>query len=142
MLKAELQRYEGFSQTVYQDTKGNLTVGTGHMDNRMTLNQSFSTKELDDLYKADVINAAKIAQKCVNNYLALGDVRQRVLLQLCFNLGNKIYEFKNMLADIEELEWSHAADELQNSEWYIEVGERGVETVFAMRMGYYLFESQ
>jgi len=140
-LKEELIRYEGRKQVVYLDTLGLKTAGIGHLlvgaERDMNVGQSITDEQIDKWFDADVIRCTHIAKNCVKNFDQIDDTRQRVLCQLAFNMGNKLSGFVNTLKHIEAGEFKLAADELQNSKWFGQVGNRGPETCFALRTGLY-----
>ena len=129
LLKKELTRYEGYSSKVYLDTLGLPTVGIGHMDKSMKVGTVYTSQQIDDFFKQDIMNAVKITDSLK---LDLDEVRYRVLCNLCFNLGNKILQFKQFLAACKAQDWAKAVQELENSLWYKQVGRRGPETCYAL----------
>jgi lysozyme len=71
-----------------------------------------------------------------NGGLSIDEVRQRVLANMCFNMGiTRLLKFRNMLGAIQLKNWDRAADEMVNSPWYTQVGARAVRLVQAMRTG-------
>ena len=135
LLRNEIQYWEGIKYTVYLDSLGKPTVGIGHYDPTMIVGQQVIPSLVDMFYKQDSYNALQIAQKSCNNFSQLDDVRARLLVALCFNMGNKILQFKHMLAAIQSGDFDAAANELQNSLWFTQVGRRGPESVEIMRSG-------
>ena len=135
LLRQELIRYEGYRLTVYLDTLGLPTVGIGHMDKSLKVGTMLSPQAINDFYDQDVKNAIAIVSKYIT--VSLDDVRQRVLVQLAFNLGNKLGQFKKFLAAINASQWDIAAKELLSSKWYTQVGKRGPETCYAILHGKY-----
>lgn len=136
LLKEELVRYEGLKMQVYLDTLGLPTVGIGHMDRNMLVGAVFSPSQIDALYEIDVKNALKVCKK-IECFDTLDEVRQRILIQLAFNMGTKFLGFKKTIAALNAGNYTKAADELQDSKWFTQVGRRGPETCFAMRTGQY-----
>ena len=138
LLKQELMRYEGYSSKVYLDTLGLPTVGLGHMDRMMTVGTVYSPQQIDILFAHDVSNATKIADSL---NLSLDEIRYRVLVQLCFNLGNKINQFVHFLNACKESNWEEASSQLKSSTWFSQVGHRGPETCYAILNGRYEWEA-
>lgn len=141
LLRDELIRYEGCKYVVYLDTLGLKTAGIGHLlvgdERNLAVGTPVSKQQVEKWYAQDALRSSMIAQKCVKNFNQLDDCRQRVLAQLAFNMGNKLLQFKKTLAAIESLNFNKAADELQNSKWFTQVGRRGPETCYALRNGKY-----
>ena len=138
-LKEELTRFEGYKTKVYLDTLGLPTVGIGHMDRNMRVGDVYTDAAITILYEDDVADALSIAKRSITNFETLDDTRQRILVQLAFNMGSKLFQFKNTLKAVQDRDFDAAANGLQNSKWFTQVGRRGPETVLAMRTGEYSF---
>jgi lysozyme len=134
-------RFEGLKYIVYSDTLGLKTCGIGHLltpaDGHYELGQSVTQEQIDKWYASDIIAAITIAKKCINNYDSLDDVRQRILVNLAFNMGNKLLQFKNTLKAVQNRQFGVAAEGLRNSKWFTQVGKRGPAMADAMALGYY-----
>jgi lysozyme len=144
LLQEELSRHEGRRYETYKDTLGLLTCGVGHLLSpaeavKYPLGCRVPQRTVDEWFEADIVDAIHKAKKHCASFDKLDEVRQRVMVNLAFNLGNKLGQFKKALAAIEARDWNKAADELQNSTWYKQVGRRGVEVCAAMRQGYWSF---
>ncbi len=139
-LRKELEFFEGKRNDVYLDNARppNPTVGVGHMDRNMIVGTVMGPSQIDAFYQVDVKRALDIAKKNCN-FDALDEVRQRVMIQLCFNLGNRISGFKKFLSAMDKKDFVTAADELQDSAWFGQVGRRGPITCMAVRTGHYEF---
>ena len=74
----------------------------------MVVGTVYGPSQIDALYEKDVQNALKISKQ-VCNFDELDEVRQRVLVQLCFNLGNRILGFKKMIAALNAKNYTLAA---------------------------------
>lgn len=119
--------HEGVRLRPYVDTVGKLTIGIG----RNLSDRGITEAEARYLLDND-INA------CINDLLALtwfpdlDPVRQRVFVDLCFNLGLKrLKEFTKMLDAAGQKDWPRAASELLASKYATQVGKRA-ETLAAM----------
>lgn len=135
-LRHELIRYEGFSTKVYLDTLGNKTVGIGHCDNKMVVGTEYHKDIIEGLYINDVKNALAVCMK-IEHFAEVDDFRQRLLVNLAFNMGNKLLQFKKMIRALLAHDFRGASIELENSRWHDQVGVRGIEMVFAMENGHY-----
>lgn len=125
-LRAELVEDEGSRSRAYTDTRGNVTVGIG----RNLTGKGLSMGEIDFLYINDVSDCCTSLDTNVGWWRDLADAQQRVMLNLCFNMGwQGLNEFKNFLYYMQRHEFSNAAVELQNSDWWHEIGERGPRMV-------------
>ena len=139
LLKQELMRYEGYSSKVYLDTLGLPTVGVGHLDRSMLVDTIYSPQQIDSFFQQDIANAVKIVDSLGLN---LDEVRYRVLVNLCFNLGNKINQFVHFLGACKIGDWATASAQLRSSTWFSQVGHRGPETCYAILNGRYEWESK
>jgi lysozyme len=136
----ELMRDEGIGLKMYTDSEGVPTIGIGH-----NLRDKPISKEAalfiagDDVYEVEV---------GLNTHLPwwtkLDEVRQRVLVNMAFNLGvgptpenptGKLLTFPHTLALIEVGDYATAADMLLHSLWYKQVGKRAERLIQAMRSG-------
>lgn len=64
------------------------------------------------------------------------EVRRDVLANLCFNMGmQRLVGFKNMLAAMKAGDYEVAAQELEDSHWFEQVGNRGPRLVDQLRTG-------
>ena len=67
-------------------------------------------------------------------WYGLSEARQRVVVNMMFNLGpNRFNAFKKVNAAIEAGEFQVAADEMIDSKWYRQVGNRAERLEQAMR---------
>ena len=134
-LRAELIRDEGLRLTAYRDTLGNQTIGVGHLIGRgesfTAISQSFAMELLD----ADIQTAQRRLNNIYPAWRELDEVRQLAMLNLTFNLGYKLADFKRFLHAAKSEDWEKAADSLIQSRWYKQVKLRGPRIVHAIRTG-------
>jgi lysozyme len=133
-LQAQLERREGRRHSTYQDSKGLWTIGIGrNVDSRG--GRGLSDAEIDLLLANDIDRvAAELAG--FPWFAGLDDVRQNVLMDMNFNLGfTRFAGFKQMLAACARGDFAHAAEEMLDSKWRHDVGERAVELAAMMRTG-------
>ncbi|MEX3961010.1 glycoside hydrolase family protein [Paraburkholderia sp. EG286B] len=138
LLYAELRRDEGVRTMPYKDTKGRLTVGVGHNLTASPLPAGWSfplsAAQITQLLTVDVASTMTQLDANVSWWRSLSEVRQRVVANMAFNLGiAKLLGFKNALAAMQAGDWSSAAAEMQDSDWYGQVGARAVRLCQAMR---------
>jgi lysozyme len=143
-LLSELVYCEGCRAVPYRDTRGNLTGGVGW---NITANGLPSWAQLAGgrlepaailgLYALAVANAETVLDHLACAWWRQADpVRQRALINLAFNLGERLAEFPHFLGDMKGKSYALAATELQQSQpWYSEVGHRGPLLVSMIRDG-------
>jgi lysozyme len=140
LLEKELTRDEGVRYSPYKDTKGIPTVGIGH-------NLQTRPLPVNTLYPLTPQQVSAIFQEDTNDVVAqlnahlpwwdkMDEVRQRVIVNMCFNLGiETLLTFHNTLMFMELGNYSQAAANMQQSAWYVQVGQRAVRLTEAMKTG-------
>jgi len=134
-LVAELSRDEGRIPHAYKDSEGYLTIGVGHLIDK---NRGGRLPEfiIDLLLEYDIdakVNQIKNALPWVEK---LSDARQRVIINMVFNLGlTGFQKFRNTIAAIKAEDWDVAAAEMLNSKWARQVGPRAERLAQMMREG-------
>jgi lysozyme len=139
-LIAELRRDEGVEYTPYKDTKGILTVGVGHNLQASPLPSGWlyplTDEQVDVLLTSDVRNVFEDLDRNLPWWADLNDVRQRVICNMCFNLGMpKLAGFKNTLAAMRQGKYDDAARGMLNSAWASQVKGRATRLADMMRKG-------
>ncbi len=132
-IKAQLVRHEGLRLKPYRCTAGKLTIGIGrNLDDR-----GISQKEAYAMLERDILDFEhQLLDEIPDVYSGLDEVRQSVLLNMCFNLGIKgLLGFKNTLASIGAGDWERAANGMLASKWAKQVGLRAIELSELMRKG-------
>jgi lysozyme len=132
-IKAQLVRHEGLRLKPYRCTAGKLTIGIGrNLDDR-----GISQKEAYAMLERDIQDCEQwLIDEIAEIYNKLDEVRQSVLLNMCFNLGIKgLLGFKNTLDFIGAGDWERAANNMLASKWAKQVGMRAIELSELMRKG-------
>ena len=121
LLIEELKRDEGVELKAYQDTVGIWTLGIG----RNLQDVGVSMAEAEFLLATDIDVAVSELQRTFDWFEDLSDARQRVCVNMCFNLGlTRLLGFKKFLAAMEEGDWETAGVEMLDSKWARQVGAR------------------
>lgn len=116
-----LIEHEGCIYHAYPDSLGYLTIGYGHcVDERKGC--GISDKVARILLDDDIAKWTAYARGAFEWFDALDEVRQDVIVMLCFNMGNNVKTFKLMLDAIKWKNWDEAAFQLANSDWGRQVG--------------------
>jgi GH24 family phage-related lysozyme (muramidase) len=119
-LDAELERDEGRLKRIYTDTVGKVSGGVG----RNLTDVGFSDDEVDLMYRNDKVRTLAWLDSNLPWWRDLNDVRQRALINMAFNLRARLLGFTNTLAAIQANDWQKAHDEMLDSLWAKQVGER------------------
>jgi lysozyme len=131
-LTAQLMKHEGFKLLPYTDTVGKLTIGVGHnlTDKGLTKSQALA------IFNDDLDEVIHFLDLKIPWWKDLDDVRARVLANMTFNLMGKILDFHNMLAAFQAQDWEKAAQSLEGSLFYRQVGLRGKDLAAMIRTGH------
>ena len=117
----ELKRDEGVELRPYKCSAGFLTLGVG----RNIEERGITMDESDYLLANDITICEEEATRVFKWYDTLSDVRQRVVLNMIFNLGlTKLLNFKKFLAAMEAEDWEEAGKQMLDSRWAKQVGNR------------------
>jgi len=130
-LLKELIMDEGYKYEIYLDHLGYPTLGVGHL---ITEKDEEHGKEVGTVVHDDRI------KECLNNdidivcqeldtnepwWRGLDDNRQRILANMCFNLGYpRLSRFKRFLHALHLQRFEEAAEEMMDSKWATQVGAR------------------
>lgn len=141
-LQLELVRDEGCIFEVYEDHLGYPTCGVGHLikegdpEHGQPIGTKVSPDEVNAYLALDIDIAVREVRSRYSFFDSLDDVRQRVLINMTFNLGStRLALFKNFLAAVEAQDWDKAAAEMLDSKWANQVGDRAVRLSDMMRNG-------
>ena len=117
----ELKRDEGVVLTLYQCSAGKNTIGVGrNLDDR-----GITDDESDYLLGNDINICIEELTNAFPWFKDLSDTRQRVMVNMCFNLGlSRLMGLKKFLAAMEAGEWETAGVEMLDSRWAVQVGPR------------------
>ncbi|WP_321967670.1 lysozyme family protein [Burkholderia cepacia] len=130
-LKAELTRDEGRKPRIYTDTVGKVSGGIG----RNLTDKGFRDNEIDLMYQNDVAETEAWLDRNLPWWRQLDPVRQRVMMNMAFNMKGKLLTFVNTLAAIQRGDYAAAADGMLASKWATQVGARATRLADMMRSG-------
>lgn len=137
-IKLDLTRHEGCVCEVYLDHLGLPTAGIGHLieEPGWELGDDVPMEQVLEWFEQDFKEAVADCCALYLNFASLPNFVKRVLVNMAFNLGRtRLGKFKNMNKAINEGNWDKAADEMVDSKWYRQVGNRSIELVEIMRTG-------
>lgn len=131
-LKQELSRDELRVAKAYKDSLGILTGGVG----RNLEQVPFSDAEIDLMLQTDIGRAENGMDRLFPAWRDLSDARQRVLLNMTFNIGQTRFSgFHEMWAALQAQDYEAVAREMLDSKWAVQVGERATRLAQMMREG-------
>lgn len=131
-LEFSLMRDEGVSYIPYTCTSGKLTVGVG----RNLTDAGLRPSEVRFMLKNDIEYFYERLYEEFDWFETIGAARMSTLINLAFNLGFKGFcSFKKMIGALEERNFAAAADELLDSKYAKQVGERAERLATQLRTG-------
>ncbi|KVG77234.1 lysozyme [Burkholderia ubonensis] len=131
ILKAELTRDEDRRKRIYTDTVGKVSGGIG----RNLTDKGFRDNEIDLMYQNDIAETEAWLDRSLPWWRSLDPVRQRVMMNMAFNMQAKLLGFRNFLAAAQRRDWNTAATEMLDSLWARQVGARATRLAAMMRSG-------
>lgn len=141
-LADQLIEHEGLRLAVYDDAtgkpiekgdtlQGNPTIGVGRL---LTDDRGISHEEAKTLLMNDLSWVAKKAET-YGFWHRLDPVRQMVIMNMIFNMGNRFDQFKKMIAAIEVGDYIEASAQMLDSNWARTVKGRAVHLAEQMKTG-------
>jgi len=131
-LIAQLKVHEGVRSKVYLDTEGIETIGVG----RNLRDRGLSDDEIELMLANDIRDFQEEVENAFPWWSDLDDVRQRVVVDMAFNMGlGSLSKFVNTLAHIESGRYEEAGVEMLDSKWARQVGDRANVLSDMMRTG-------
>lgn len=141
-LQEDLKRDEGYRRSRYLDTVGKWTIGVGHNisdDPYYPFKQSdepLTDAQIYQLLNQDIMKAVARLDQNVNWWRAMEEPRQRVLANMCFNMGwGTLSQFVNTLDAMHKSDYAAAAAGMRASKWASQVGERAERLAVQMEKG-------
>jgi len=123
---------EGFRSKPYQCTANKLTIGYG----RNIEENGITESEAEILLLNDVKNTQMELCAKFDWFTMLNASRQGVLINMCFNLGMpRLLKFKKMLTALSDHNYPEAANQMLDSKWARQVGDRSARLSNTMREG-------
>ena len=129
----QVKAHEGFREKPYYCTSGKLTIGYGwNLDSGID-------KELASKVLQGQLNEIHRSLCRIDWFCAIENQERRdVIVNMSFNLGVAgVCRFYKMINAISLMDYDQAADEMLDSKWAKQVGNRAVELAEQMRSGQY-----
>lgn len=129
-IEEQLILHEGLRRKPYRCTEGYLTIGVG-------LNLDAGITEDEAIWLLQNRLKGIIAQlEQYDWYTKLDPIRQKVLIDMAYNLGMAgLLKFRRMIAAIELGDYEAAADQMLDSRWARQVKTRADRLAEMMRTG-------
>ena len=134
-LKAQIIRHEGLRRLPYECSQGKMTIGVG----RNIEDNGLRDDEIDLMLENDLKSSVAECNRNFSFFGALDEVRQDVLVNMCFNMGiGRLLGFRRMCAALERGDFDVAAREMMDSRWARQVKGRAKELAQQMKRGEYV----
>ena len=124
---------EGVKYEIYKDHLGYPTFGIGHL---ITENDpehgepdgtEISEERVNEVFETDVAKFVSESKILFPDLDDLPDVAQQVIVNMAFNMGRpRLSKFKNFIAGVNDRDWTRAAEEMMDSRWATQVGDRAI----------------
>jgi len=145
-----LTKHEGRMKHVYLDTLKLSSIGIGFnlkrggarevlaavgadYDQVVAGKQDLTDEQIDALFNRDLDTALAAARRQVLNFADLAFNARLVIVDMAFMGEAGLAGFKKMIGALKKLDYNTAADEMKDSQWYVQVGLRGPEDEALMR---------
>ncbi len=123
----QIKKAEGFRGMPYEDSLGIPTIGYG---TKLPIDE----EEAELLLKKRLNDTIKDLKRAYPRFEELPPTIQEVLLDMGYNMGiPRLMKFKKMWKAIDEGDWERMADEMVDSRWYHQVGNRSKNLVKIVR---------
>jgi len=119
-LEEQLIRDEGLRLKPYKDSVGKTTIGVG----RNLDDVGISREEALTLLETDIDRASAWVRTQLPWSLNLNEARQAALVNMAFNMGERLTTFAQFLRKLQAEDYAGAAAEMLDSLWAKQVGDR------------------
>ena len=130
-LREQLKVDEGVKYEIYKDHLGYPTFGIGHLvtksdpENGEPDGTEVSEDRVNEVFESDVATFISESKILFPNLDDLPEVAQQVIVNMAFNMGRpRLSKFKNFIAGVNDNDWVRAAEEMMDSRWADQVGDR------------------
>ena len=132
-LREQLKIDEGVKYEIYKDHLGYPTFGIGHLitendpEHGKPDGTEISEDRVNEIFETDVAKFVIEAKILFPDLDDLPDVAQQVIVNMAFNMGRpRLSKFKNFIAGVNDRDWTRAAEEMMDSRWATQVGDRAI----------------
>ena len=132
-LREQLKIDEGVKYEIYKDHLGYPTFGIGHLitendpEHGEPNGTEISEDRVNEVFETDVAKFVSESKILFPDLDDLPDVAQQVIVNMAFNMGRpRLSKFKNFIAGVNDRDWTRAAEEMMDSRWATQVGDRAI----------------
>ena len=139
-LRQQLEIDEGCKYVIYLDHLNLPTHGIGHLilesdpEYGQPVGTAVSEDRVIECFEKDLESVQKDCHRLYDDFDDLPETVQEIIANMLFNMGlGRMKAFKGMKRNVDARQWDKAADEMVDSRWYNQVGERSKRLVERMR---------
>ena len=139
-LREQLEVDEGCVYEIYNDHLGYATFGIGHLvtesdpEQGQSLGTAVSSDRVAEAFESDIQSVLRDCNILYSDFHNLPEEAQQVIANMMFNMGRpRLSKFKGMKRGVDSRDWSAAADEMVDSQWYRQVTKRADRLVERIR---------
>lgn len=139
-IKEDLIKHEGYKDEIYLCSEGIPTFGIGHAidesDPEYTwpVGTPIEKERIDNAFELDCKEAIEDVTALFGDLTQYPDQCNRVLVNMAFNLGRtRLGKFKKMISAVKAKDYKEASNQMVDSRWYNQVGNRSIELENWMR---------
>tara|TARA_R100001244_G_scaffold43327_3_gene38935 strand:- start:13237 stop:13650 length:414 start_codon:yes stop_codon:yes gene_type:complete len=134
-LVEQLKIHEGIKLNLYLCSAKKRSIGIG----RNLDDIGISEDEAEYLLKNDIAEATKQLLNAFPWMSKFNDARISAMINFTFNVGiGTVRKFSNTIEYLKNEDWEAAADEMMNSKWAEQVGDRAIQITEQIRTGRWL----
>jgi lysozyme len=130
-LRLILLKHEGYETHPYVDTEKKITIGIG----RNLTDNGIRPTEIDMMFFNDTEYFYHFLDNRFDWFAELNEARQIALIDFCFIGTHKFLEFKKMIAALARKDYESAANEVLDSDYAKQVGQRANDIAEILRSG-------
>lgn len=120
-LQTQISNDEGLELFPYTDINGHLSIGYG----RNLESKGITNDESVLMLENDIEDNCNQLVKMLPFLLKLNEARQRVLINMCYNLGvNGFFKFKDLILALESFDYERASQAILNSKAAKQLSDR------------------
>ena len=139
-LRKQLEIDEGCKYVIYLDHLNLPTHGIGHLilqsdpEHGQPVGTPVSEDRVIECFEKDLESVQKDCYRLYDDFDDLPEAVQEIIANMLFNMGlGRMKAFKGMKRNVDARQWDKAADEMVDSRWFNQVGERSKRLVEKMR---------
>lgn len=138
-LVSDIKHDEGLRLEAYPDPVSHgepWTIGYGSAGPEVHQGLVWTQEQAESALASDIARAERALDSNMPWWRSMCDVRQDVMVNLCFNMGaGRLSGFHQALAAMQAHDYEAAADQLLDSVWARQVGHRAIRLAAQMRTG-------